>query len=164
MSPAKSWSIQREVANPGPQVPNPDEDQIEATHACVAKCDQGNGTQEQTDKYAECINACIKENYYDATQGTPKPTGAAGSDDDDEDTTKPDATTDSNAKPTDDSDSPSSSGTGVAPNKSDSEEKPSGTESADGKATESGDGDGAATGLVASSAALFGVVAAILAL
>ncbi|KAF4975898.1 hypothetical protein FZEAL_7371 [Fusarium zealandicum] len=60
-------------------VPSPDEDQVNATTECVAACDQGDGSQAETDKYAACRDECIAGNYWKTGSGTPRETGASGS-------------------------------------------------------------------------------------
>ncbi|OAA61166.1 hypothetical protein SPI_05190 [Niveomyces insectorum RCEF 264] len=58
-------------------VPNPDTAQVNATNNCVAACPQGNGTATDNLNYANCVSACIGENYFTST-GTPAPTNGAG--------------------------------------------------------------------------------------
>ncbi|KAG7293012.1 hypothetical protein NEMBOFW57_003057 [Staphylotrichum longicolle] len=60
-------------------VPNPNESQVNATNSCVAACPQGNGTEAETKKYADCIQGCINTNYFNPTTGQPQPTGSASS-------------------------------------------------------------------------------------
>ncbi|OLN88717.1 hypothetical protein CCHL11_01794 [Colletotrichum chlorophyti] len=60
-------------------VPNPNEDQVNQTTECVAKCDQGDGSPEATEKYAQCSAKCVNDYYFSASAGTPSPTNAAGS-------------------------------------------------------------------------------------
>jgi hypothetical protein len=59
-------------------VPNPDASQVDATHDCVAKCPQGNGTETDILNYENCVNGCVGKYYYTAT-GTPQATDAPGS-------------------------------------------------------------------------------------
>jgi len=59
-------------------VPNPDESQVNKTTACVAACPQGDGSPEQTQKYADCSQKCISE-YFFSSGGTPAATGGSGS-------------------------------------------------------------------------------------
>ncbi|KAF4782291.1 hypothetical protein HER10_EVM0010266 [Colletotrichum scovillei] len=66
-------------------VPNPNEDQVNKTTACVAKCDQGDGSAAATDRYAQCTSKCIAENYWSsgsspaATAGSGSGSGSSGS-------------------------------------------------------------------------------------
>ncbi|MCI2467510.1 hypothetical protein KC271_14735, partial [Listeria monocytogenes] len=59
-------------------VPNPNESQVNQTTDCVAKCPQGDGSEEQTNEYARCTQQCIGQFYF-SSGGTPSPTNAAGS-------------------------------------------------------------------------------------
>ncbi|KAI3556264.1 hypothetical protein CABS01_04397 [Colletotrichum abscissum] len=59
-------------------VPNPNEDQVNKTTACVAKCDQGDGSAAATDRYAACTQKCITENYF-SSGATPAATAGSGS-------------------------------------------------------------------------------------
>ncbi|KAI1197515.1 hypothetical protein F5X97DRAFT_176553 [Nemania serpens] len=62
-------------------VPSPDDDSVNATTSCVAACPQGNGTAEDNDAYAKCVDGCIGQYYY-TTTGTPNlATSNAGNDD-----------------------------------------------------------------------------------
>jgi len=60
------------------QVPNPDASQVNATTECVANCDQGDGSQAETDAYAACVQGCINDNYF-TSGGTPQATAGSGS-------------------------------------------------------------------------------------
>ncbi|KAK1986399.1 hypothetical protein LZ30DRAFT_778319 [Colletotrichum cereale] len=59
-------------------VPNPNESQVNQTTACVAACPQGDGSPEQTQKYADCSQKCISQ-YFFSSGGSPAATGASGS-------------------------------------------------------------------------------------
>ncbi|KAI8956368.1 hypothetical protein F4801DRAFT_13707 [Xylaria longipes] len=60
-------------------VPSPDNQNVNATTACVADCPQGNGTAADNQAYADCVQKCIGEYYYTST-GTPNlATSGAGS-------------------------------------------------------------------------------------
>ncbi|KAK2050160.1 hypothetical protein LZ31DRAFT_537636 [Colletotrichum somersetense] len=59
-------------------VPNPNESQVNQTTACVAACPQGDGSPEQTQKYADCSQKCISQYFY-SSGGTPAATGGSGS-------------------------------------------------------------------------------------
>ncbi|KAK2002268.1 hypothetical protein LX36DRAFT_652484 [Colletotrichum falcatum] len=59
-------------------VPNPDESQVNKTTACVAACPQGDGSPEQTQKYADCSQKCISDYFY-SSGGTPAATAGSGS-------------------------------------------------------------------------------------
>jgi len=52
--------------------PAPSEEMVNATTQCAMKCVQGNGTEEETKKYAECQQKCIQENFF------VNPSGASG--------------------------------------------------------------------------------------
>ncbi|KAL2023175.1 hypothetical protein VTK56DRAFT_3298 [Thermocarpiscus australiensis] len=58
-------------------VPNPNQSQVNATNTCVAGCPKGNGTAAEVERYKDCVEACIGQNYF-TTSGTPQPTGGAG--------------------------------------------------------------------------------------
>jgi len=146
-------------------VPNPNKEQVKATHDCVTKCDQGDGSAADTKAYGECVAVCIKENYYDSEEGTPDPNGGSGSGNsgDDEEDSNDDDASESDSPSSSGASKPSASSTGASPTESGSGDEASGTAS-EGAATETGDNDDAATGLVASSAALLGALVAVLAL
>ncbi|WQF77936.1 hypothetical protein CDEST_02950 [Colletotrichum destructivum] len=59
-------------------VPNPNESQVNQTTACVAACDQGDGSPEDTQKYSDCSQNCIKQ-YFFSAGGTPAATAGSGS-------------------------------------------------------------------------------------
>lgn len=52
-------------------VPNPDEDAVNATNDCAAKCPQGNGSEAETKKFSDCVQGCIGKHYFTATAGVP---------------------------------------------------------------------------------------------
>lgn len=58
--------------------PRPDEGQVNRTTECAAKCVQGDGTLEQTERYAACQQECIRKEFFpiSATNGGAAPTGA----------------------------------------------------------------------------------------
>lgn len=58
-------------------VPNPDEDAVNKTTDCVAKCPQGKGTEEDTQAYIECSQKCIGD-YFQTTTFTGGPTQTSG--------------------------------------------------------------------------------------
>ncbi|KAK4168503.1 hypothetical protein QBC43DRAFT_308948 [Cladorrhinum sp. PSN259] len=60
-------------------VPNPNEQQVNATNNCVANCPKGQGTEADNTKYAQCLDGCIGQYFFTASAGTPQPTGASGS-------------------------------------------------------------------------------------
>ncbi|KAK4681475.1 hypothetical protein QC764_107690 [Podospora pseudoanserina] len=61
-------------------VPNPGEQDVEATNKCVSECPKGNGTEADNLAYGQCYNACVAAHYYTATPGVaPKPTGGSSS-------------------------------------------------------------------------------------
>ncbi|KKA26388.1 hypothetical protein TD95_001378 [Thielaviopsis punctulata] len=129
-------------------VPNPNAAQANATNNCIADCPQGNGTVAETNKYIECKLACINEYYYNTESGTPTSTGKAGSGS---------SATGSAASATG---TGSSSKTG---SKTGSAASSTGTDSADASSQTSAT-SGATAIALSSGMALFGAVAAILAL
>jgi hypothetical protein len=140
-------------------VPAPNEDQVHDTNACFAKCDQGNGSPEQTERYANCQQSCITKHYYVTSEGTPQATGVAGNNDNNGSNSS--AESSGAARPTnsagdkdEDKESSSKTSTGPASTKTDGSE--------DNKEDSNND-SGAAT-LAGSSAALFGLIAAVFAL
>ncbi|KAK4074733.1 uncharacterized protein Triagg1_4882 [Trichoderma aggressivum f. europaeum] len=135
-------------------VPSPDQSQVNATTACVAKCPQGNGSPAQTNTYKLCVDKCISDHYFVTSEGTPSQTGAAG----DHAASNTGTGTDTAAAPTgsssgSDSSSGSSSGTGTR----------SGSPTRTGSASTSTTTN-AAPAIIASGGALAGVIAALLAL
>ncbi|KAI5844260.1 hypothetical protein BZA05DRAFT_172697 [Tricharina praecox] len=52
--------------------PAPTEDMVNATTQCAMKCEQGDGTETQTKKYADCQQKCISDNFF------VNPSGASG--------------------------------------------------------------------------------------
>ncbi|KAF2468266.1 uncharacterized protein BDR25DRAFT_344539 [Lindgomyces ingoldianus] len=54
----------------------PNESQVIETNNCAAKCDQGDGTPAATEKYSQCVQACIAS-YFPSSQTLAAP--AAGS-------------------------------------------------------------------------------------
>jgi len=66
------------TANLPQQVPSPDESQANDTIACVAACDQGNGSAADTQAYAQCRDNCIAEHFF-TSGGTPGQTGSPNS-------------------------------------------------------------------------------------
>lgn len=158
-------------------VPNPNDDQVEAAHDCISDCDQGDGTLEQTEAYARCQAACVKEHYYDSTAGTPEPTGGNGGNGGNDDaettadagptsaagtvTTGTATVTETTAAPTG-SESPAESGSATESESGGASGTETGAESTE--TSEGGDGDNGASGIFASTAAIFGAVAAFFAL
>lgn len=59
-------------------LPGPTEEMANATTECMAKCEQGNGTEAETAKFAACGQACIAQNFFSSTLGSAQGTGAAG--------------------------------------------------------------------------------------
>ncbi|KAF3072144.1 hypothetical protein CFAM422_005841 [Trichoderma lentiforme] len=134
-------------------VPSPDQSQVNATTACVAKCPQGDGSPSQTNTYKLCVNKCISDHYFVTSEGTPSQTGAAG------DHAASNTGTDTAAAPTGSSGSSSGSSSGNS----------SGTGTRSGSATRTGAAatsstTNAAPAIIASGGALAGVIAALLAL
>ncbi|KAL6698621.1 hypothetical protein J3F84DRAFT_363426 [Trichoderma pleuroticola] len=133
-------------------VPSPDQSQVNATTACVAKCPQGDGSPAQTNTYKVCVDKCISDHYFVTSEGTPSQTGAAG------DHAASNTGTDTAAAPTGSS-GPDSGSSGNS----------SGTGTRSGSPTRTGSGStssttNAAPAMIASGGALAGVIAALLAL
>ncbi|KAL7961565.1 hypothetical protein V8C34DRAFT_272941 [Trichoderma compactum] len=136
-------------------VPSPDQSQVNATTACVAKCPQGDGSPSQTNTYKLCVNKCISDHYFVTSEGTPSQTGAAG----DHAASNTGTGTDTAAAPTGSSGSGSGSSSGNS----------SGTGTRSGSPTRTGAAStstttNAAPAIIASGGALAGVIAALLAL
>lgn len=61
-------------------VPNPDESAVNQTTECVAKCPQGDGTEEETQQYIDCSQKCVTDFFLTTTGGAAATqTSAAGS-------------------------------------------------------------------------------------
>ncbi|KAF2835471.1 hypothetical protein M501DRAFT_998929 [Patellaria atrata CBS 101060] len=59
--------------------PHPDEQHANDTTECVAECDQGDGSQEQTEIYAQCMSRCITSIFLPSGTGAvARATGTAG--------------------------------------------------------------------------------------
>lgn len=57
---------------------HPNSSQVVATNECAAKCDQGDGSPEDTEKYSECVQSCIAS-YFPTSQtvgGAPAGSGS----------------------------------------------------------------------------------------
>lgn len=146
-----------------PQVPSPDEKNINATTECVAACPKGKGSASDTEKYSVCLQDCIANNYWKTIDGTPQETGDAGSKDkasaaesaaskatgtaSDEGSTATASASESDATATDASETASGSASGTA----------------SGSAAQSSETGNAATALVG-GVSLLGLVAAVFAL
>ncbi|KAL4993422.1 hypothetical protein BDV10DRAFT_179185 [Aspergillus recurvatus] len=48
-------------------VPCPSDQQANNTNTCVSQCDQGDGSEEDTQAYAECQARCISSTYFPGT-------------------------------------------------------------------------------------------------
>ncbi|KAA8896121.1 hypothetical protein FN846DRAFT_966224 [Sphaerosporella brunnea] len=57
--------------------PNPDASMVNATTACAAKCDQGDGSKAATEKYAACQQDCIKKYFFSSGANGATATDAA---------------------------------------------------------------------------------------
>jgi hypothetical protein len=55
----------------------PNSSQAVATNECAAKCDQGDGTPEATDKFSQCVQSCIAS-LFPSSQTVNIPGGASG--------------------------------------------------------------------------------------
>ena len=42
---------------------HPNEEQVNKTTQCAEKCDQGDGSPEDTQKYSDCVQKCIANNF-----------------------------------------------------------------------------------------------------
>ncbi|KAH7163032.1 hypothetical protein B0J13DRAFT_615637 [Dactylonectria estremocensis] len=60
-------------------VPSPNDAQANATNNCVGECDQGDGSEEDTQKYSKCVQSCISDNYFKTSSGTPLQTDSSDS-------------------------------------------------------------------------------------
>jgi hypothetical protein len=141
-------------------VPNPSEEQVNDTNACFAKCPQGDGTESETQAYIDCTTKCTLENFFDPEQGTPSSGGGSNNDDDEEDSS-------SDSPNTTGTDSPSATESGDSDDSEESGSETSGTSTGDAdnaEETGEGDDDSGANALFGSYVALFGAVAAALAL
>jgi hypothetical protein len=152
------------------QVPNPNEDQALDTIDCVAQCEQGNGTEEETAAYIECSNRCINEHFFSSGAGTPEPTGNNENSNEPNSTASEDAAATTTAADSDEESTTtgSSSPEETSTNSEDSNETvtESGAETptnSDGNPEETGADDGSGAVALAGSA-LFGGLALILAL
>lgn len=138
------------------QVPSPDRGQVNATTQCVAACPQGKGTAADNKAYGDCVQGCIGKNYFVSSKGTPEATGAAGGNN------AQNSGTDTAAAPT----GTDSTGTetGPAPTGSSATKSSGASSSKTGSAAAQSSTHNAAPAIIASGGALFGVVAALLAL
>ncbi|KAF2001193.1 hypothetical protein P154DRAFT_619538 [Amniculicola lignicola CBS 123094] len=57
-------------------VAHPNSSQVVETNECAAKCDQGNGSPEDTQKFSDCVQTCINK-YYPSSQTYTVPAGSA---------------------------------------------------------------------------------------
>jgi cobalamin biosynthesis Mg chelatase CobN len=150
-------------------VPSPNESQVIDTNECFAECDQGDGSEEQTEAYANCTQQCIQDLFFTDGEGTPNSGDDSNSDSSDTTTSAPEST-----ETSDDSEDSETTGTdgaeptesGASPTESGSEDdsEETSTETTEGApdATETEDGGSGATALVGS--ALVGALALMLAL
>ncbi|KAG9254983.1 uncharacterized protein F5Z01DRAFT_63468 [Emericellopsis atlantica] len=148
-------------------VPNPNEDQVEATHNCISKCydEHGQGTAESIQAFSQCQNRCIAADYWNSSEGTPKPTGAVGggsSGDKEESSTA--ATDMASATTTVTTGTATVTETGTATESPSESGSSTETTGSDGAAETGGNGDNAAAGLLAKTAAIVGAFAAVFAL
>jgi hypothetical protein len=151
-------------------VPSPNDQQAIDTTGCITKCSKdilGNGeggnTEDQVNKYVECSNQCVQDHYYNS-DGTPEATGgnnnsspgsepsATVTETDTEAETTATVTTSGGSSETDGSETSSES------------EGASTTSSGDDAEETGGDDDSAASTIVGSTAAFFGLFAAVFAL
>ncbi|TGZ81781.1 hypothetical protein EX30DRAFT_340210 [Ascodesmis nigricans] len=57
--------------------PGPTEEMVKETAECAAKCEQGDGSPEATQKFADCNNKCIALYYFSSTLGSAQKTGGS---------------------------------------------------------------------------------------
>lgn len=88
--------------------PAPTEDMVNATTECMGDCPQGNGTAAETERYAECQQKCISDQFFSNGSGS---SGSSSSDNgSDSDSTPSRTSGGSSATGTSDEDSSSSDG------------------------------------------------------
>lgn len=145
-------------------VPSPNDAQANATNNCVGECDQGDGSESDTQKYAKCVQSCISDNYFLTSSGTPLQTGSSDSSDDDDDDSSAAASatgsSDNTASAAATASGSGSSATGASETNSDAS---SGTGTATGSSASSTETDSGAT-LAIGSVSVFALFAAVLAL
>lgn len=151
-------------------VPSPNDAQANATNTCVGECDQGDGSEEDTQKYSKCVQACISDNYFKTSSGTPLQTDSSDSSSDDsssgsgssDDTASAAATASgSGSAATGSASGSGASATGASETKSGSASS-SGT--ATGSSASSTQTDSGATTFAIGSVSVFALFAAVLAL
>lgn len=142
--------------------PAPTEDMVNATTECVANCDQGDGSPEDTQAYAQCMDKCVSAQFYSSTLGSNGNGGAAtagsgsgsGSTKTSGTVSVATATGASGSSATGSSGSSSSSSSSSDDSDSDSSSSPSGTGSS---SSESADASGSAASATASAGAASGL-------
>jgi hypothetical protein len=147
-------------------VPNPNEDQVETTHKCISKCyeEHDQGTAESIQAFSQCQDKCIAADYWNSSEGTPKPTGGSDDSNDDKEESSTGASKTATAETTVTTGTATVTETGTATEsgaEESSTESSTETTGADG-AEETG--DNAAAGLLAKTAAIVGALAAVFAL
>ncbi|KAF2627964.1 hypothetical protein BU25DRAFT_421458 [Macroventuria anomochaeta] len=60
-------------------IARPNSSQAVETTECAAKCDQGDGSAEATQKYSDCVQSCIASLFPSSQTGSQIPGGAAAS-------------------------------------------------------------------------------------
>lgn len=128
-------------------VPNPSEQQVNDTTECFASCEQGDGTEEQTNAYIECTNQCITDNYFVEGEGTPE---SGGGSDEEDDSTPTETVTDVTT------DTVTDTVTSTATDSEATESGASATESSSEEDSTSTSSDAAATETDSGAVALFG--------
>lgn len=58
-------------------IARPNSSQAVETTECAAKCDQGDGTKEATEKYSDCVQSCIANLFPSSQTGAMIPGGGA---------------------------------------------------------------------------------------
>ena len=92
------------------QVPNPTEQDIADTDACVASCPKGDGGEAAAQVYSECLTECINDNFLlTSTTGSSSPTSGSTTDS----AGNSESTDDSSSDSTDGSDSTEGSDSGA---------------------------------------------------
>ncbi|KAL1901679.1 hypothetical protein Cpir12675_000369 [Ceratocystis pirilliformis] len=143
-------------------VPNPNDDQVNATTECVASCPQGNGTEAETQAYIDCSQDCVNKFYYNVVSGTPA-SGTQGSSGSDASSSAASSSVAATASGTSGSSS-SSASSGSASGTSSSSSSSTSTSDSDSDSSTTETSSGATVRTISSGLGLLGVLAAALAL
>ena len=149
-------------------VPNPSESQVIQLDKCVGDCDQGDGSDADSEAYAKCRADCITKYYYNTSEGTPQATGGAGGSgsngSNDAKTTGTDTANGAGSTGDSNSDDDSNNSDDNSGSRTDSEESGSGTGTSGSSQETESDTPDAASQLVGSGVAFFALAAAVFAL